>query len=351
MTPAAKKGKIILACFMLAAVGAGMLGMHGEKAAFVGGMRDGSKFISGSIFQPVYGQGWTQSDWEAEFDRMKDVGMDHLILQWTIQKDTETKEVYFRSSVYTSDAGWFVPNDHDMLNDLLTAAQNKGIDVWVGINWSDDWWAKAGTDFAWLDREAEFAVNVVRDIWNSPEGYKNKASFKGWYLPWEIDNVNYMSPVQQRHLREALKTVVSYTKTNTGKPMMISPFFADGDGQTKSQWTAMWQYLLDETEGADIDIVALQDGIGVHHASIDSIGDWLRATKAATDTNTGCQLWANIETFEEVASGVYHPAEIEKIIAQIDAESPIAEKLTCFSFNAFQSHLDSGCIQSWCFRR
>lgn len=293
--------------------------------------------ISGSIFQPVYAHSWTQSDFEAEFDRMKDVGMDHMIMQWTIQRDALTKEVYYTSALYNGTTGYFIPNNHDMLSELLTAAQNKGIDIWVGISWSDDWWTKASTDFTWLADEASFATSVIQDIWTSTAGYSSKSSFKGWYISWEIDNVNYTSSAQQLHMRDALKTIVDYAKTNTSKPVMISPFFNDSMGQTASEWRDMWTYFLDDTAGADIDIVALQDGIGVHHADTTTIDDWLIATKQATDTNTDCELWANIETFDDIGNDTYRSASIDRIFDQIDAESPYVTKMTSYSFTSYQS--------------
>lgn len=293
--------------------------------------------ISGSIVQPVYAHSFTESDWEDTFSSMKDVGMDHAILQWSIQSDASTKEVYYTSSLYNSAAGYYMPNSHDTLDDMLTAADAQGIDVWVGMNWSDDWWTKAGTDYTWLANEATFATSVINDIWHASKGYKNHTSFAGWYIPWEIDNVNYTTSTQQLHMRDGLKTIVDYLKTNTTKPVMISPFFNDSMGQSSSAWSTMWQYFLDDTTGADIDIVALQDGIGVNHASVSTIPGWLAATKTATDSSTGCQLWANIETFEDLGGDVDRPAQASRVISQIDAESPYVVKLTSYSFIQYDS--------------
>ena len=45
---------------------------------------------------------------------------------------------------------------------------------------------------------------------------------------------------------------------------MIAPFFTPKAGLSPSQWQTMWEYVL---KRSPIDVLALQDGVGVAHAT------------------------------------------------------------------------------------
>jgi len=57
----------------------------------------------GTFVQPELCEKWTESEWEREFALMKDVGMEHLILQWTADSKNMT-------TVYPSDISGFEQN-------------------------------------------------------------------------------------------------------------------------------------------------------------------------------------------------------------------------------------------------
>lgn len=293
----------------------------------------GSPIISGSFIQPGYAYSWTQGDWEEEFDYMKDLGMDHLIIQWIIDKTPYEETVYYNSGNYNVNTGYTYANNHDTLMNILSAAEVKGIDVWVGLAANDEWWSKS-TDSTWLTNEANFNNAVIDDIWNSPNNYKNMSSFKGWYSVWEIDNGTFSASVDQQKLRTALKTIVDHAHAVTGKPVMTSPYYNPTRGLDPSGWQTMWTYILDNTNGADFDVVAPQDGFGGGYITTSTVGAWLGATKAAVDTNTGCELWANVENFN---SGDLTAAPMIRVVDQINTEIQYVTKMTSFSFTHYHS--------------
>jgi hypothetical protein len=288
----------------------------------------GYPIISGSFIQLTYGDIWAQTDWEEEFDYMKDLGMDHVILQWIIDRSPSKKAVYYYSSLYNPDTGYANRNNQDTLLNVLAAAEKKGIDVWVGLAGNEEWWSY-GTDGTWLNNESTAIKNVIKDIWDSPVGYSSKSSLKGWYNVWEIENYRFKESSTQQILRTALKTIVDYAHSYTNKPIMTSPYIGKySTGLDPDGWKNMWIYLLDPSNGANFDVVAPQDHFGNH------VNTYLPAMKLAVDTNTTCELWANVETY--VPTYVYGEPTIT-MLNQVNSEIPYVRKMTSFSFLHYTS--------------
>ncbi len=288
----------------------------------------GHPIISGSFIQLSYGDIWTQADWEEEFDYMKDLGMDHVILQWIVDFSPSEKAVYYDSPLYNASTGYANRNNQDTLLNVLTAAENKGIDVWVGLAANEQWWDSA-TDQAWLTGEAQANKDVIKDIWDSPEGYKNISSFKGWYSVWEIENYRFSARADQQKLRSALKTIVDYAHSYTGKPVMTSPYIGGySTALSPSGWKDMWTYILNPGDGANFDVVAPQDSFG------NITSTYIAALKEAVDTNPGCEMWSNIETY--VPSTGYGEPTIT-MLDQVNSEIPYVSKMTSFSFLHYHS--------------
>ena len=293
----------------------------------------GSPIVSGTFIQPGYACSWTQGDWEEEFDYMKDLGMDHLIIQWIIDKTPYDEHVYYDSSSYNENTGYTYTNNHDTLMNILNAAEVKGIDVWIGLAGNDEWWSLS-TNNTWLTNEANFNNAVIDDIWNSPNNYKDKSSFKGWYIVWEIENATFDTSLEQQQLRTALKTIIDHAHSVTGKPVMTSPYYNPTRGLNPSGWQSMWTYILDNTNGADFDVVAPQDGFGGDYITTATVGAWLGAMKAAVDTNEGCELWSNVENFN---SADLTAAPMIRTVDQINTEIQYVTKMTSFSFTHYHS--------------
>lgn len=290
----------------------------------------GYPIISGSFIQLSYGDTWTQSEWEEEFDYMKDLGMDHVILQWIVDFSPSCKAVYYNSPAYNASTGYENRTNQDTLLNALTAAEKKGIDVWVGLDVNDQWWDDANAvSQTWLNNEAQADKNIIKEIWDSSVGYKNKSSFKGWYSVWEIENYRFKDRTNQEKLRTALKTVVDYAHSYTGKPIMTSPYKGGySDGLTPDGWTDMWTYILNPQDGANFDVVAPQDSFG-------NITDtYLAAMKKAVDTNPNCELWSNCETYNP-DTGAAEPTIT--MLNQLNSEIQYVSKMTSFSYLHYHS--------------
>lgn len=288
----------------------------------------GYPIVSGSFIQLSYGDIWTAEDWDRELKSMKDLGMDHIILQWIVDRSPSEPAVYYDSDIYNEASGYPCRNGDDTLMNVLTAAENNGMDVWVGLAANEEWWDKAN-DPEWLAAEAAENMRIIQEIWDSPRGYRNKASFKGWYNVWEIENYRFRYKPEQEKLRSALKTIVDYAHSYTGKPIMTSPYIGRySEGLKPDGWQDMWTYLLDPSNGACFDVVAPQDNFG------NITETYIAAMKQAVDTNPNCELWSNIETYQNPA---VNAGPTITLIKQINEENRYVRKMTSFSYLHYHS--------------
>ena len=257
---------------------------------------------------------------------MKSVKMDHVIWQWTVDSLPSRKWTYYPTSI----AGYTQHNTYDAVGTSLAEAKAKGLTVWLGLNWTDDWWSKGASDDVWLNNEFNLSKTIAQELW-SRYGATYGTTIAGFYMTMEVDNVNFQTTVLQDRMAAVYKNVADYVHTNTGKPVMIAPFFNASAGQDPAAHAAMWGRIL---ATAPVDIVAVQDGIGVGHATVANIAAWLCPLRTAIKTaRPSTQLWSDLET----NTPGYTSAPVSRVIDQLNAEKTCVDKFTTFSFNHYDS--------------
>jgi hypothetical protein len=284
----------------------------------------GAQLLDGGFFQPSLVVNWTDTRFSAEYDAMKEVAMNHVIWQWTV--DSKSKQAYYPTTL----PGFSWISSKDLVEISLKEAKKKGLKVWLGLNWSDDWFKNYANNEKWLTNEVSLSKSIVQELWRQyGDTYAN--TIAGFYLPMEVDNLNFQDEEKQKRIAKAYKEITEAIHSTTAKPVMIAPFFNQTTGQGILKYADMWGDIL---KIAPIDVIALQDGIGCGHASVSTIGKWLDAfgTKIR-EVRPATQLWSDLETFTpELAS-----APIERVISQIHAERKYVSKFTSFSFNHYDS--------------
>src|SRR5436190_2303340 len=95
-----------------------------------------TEILEGSFFQPALVINWTADNFAAEFQYMKDVKMDHVIWQWTVDSLPALKWTYYPTTM----PGFTQIAAYDAVGVSLEQAQAKKLQVWLGLNWTDDWW-------------------------------------------------------------------------------------------------------------------------------------------------------------------------------------------------------------------
>ncbi|MFD0696448.1 DUF4434 domain-containing protein [Paenibacillus sp. GCM10027628] len=280
--------------------------------------------LNGTFLQPDLADQWTDSQWNTEFQNMKDVGINQLVLQWTANSKTNT-------TVYPTTAlsGYTQNTTNDVVAKALSKGNIYGVDIYLGLQLNDDWFVKYANDNTWLTNEANIAKTLAGDLWTK---YGTNASLKGFYLSFEVDNWNFPTTTEWDRLKTFYQTVGNYIKQQSStKTLMISPFFNPAGGQTTSGWQNMWEYIL---PNSSLDIFALQDGVGAGHAVTSQLAAWFSASKTAINNALPAMLlWDDAETFNLD----FKPMDESTLIADLNAASPYVSNYLSFSFNHYIS--------------
>ncbi len=311
-------------------------------------------YLEGTFIQPEYITAWDSEQFDRHFIRYREILFDHIILQWIeSRKDNDdTAVTYYQSSL----PGRVVKKD--LLGNLLTYGRKHRIKIYIGLNTNDKWWeviSKTPREFnRWMAAETDISREIVDDIWSKYGVLQEKSEFypiAGWYSSFEVDNLNFNSSEKQNILARHYNLLNTHIKRVSGLPLMISPFFNRALDIVcgPNKWKEMWANILSQ---ADVDIIALQDGIGCRREivcedkdrtkAIKNVGKWFKATRDAIDySGRNTELWSDLETFvEEIEDGrsKFNPAPIDRIIKQIKAERRHVDKFTSFSFQAYQDY-------------
>lgn len=308
--------------------------------------------MKGTFIQPDLILNWNEAQFDKHFLNYKLLGFDHIILQWVEYKDKDTGDRY---SYYPSKIqGEIIKKD--LLTNLIRYGKMHGIDIYVGLNINDEWWRaieKTPTLFdVWWRNEADQSLKLIDDIWEQFGNQKDNDFIAGWYIVFEVDNLNFKTIEKQNILSKQYKRIAHHAREKTNLPIMISPFFNRALEKLSGpkQWEKMWINILSQ---APIDILALQDGIGCirqpqlivdedRKAAIKGVGKWFEATKEAIKrTGEKTEFWSDLETFNEYiceGKNIFKSASIERIVKQIEAEIPYVQKFTSFSFQAYQDY-------------
>jgi len=278
--------------------------------------------LRGSFLQPALGDAWTLTQWHDEVHYMRDAGLDQMVIQWTA--DSKEKTAIYPSGV----VGYTQNTEHDVVDRALDAADASGAQVYLGLQINDDWWTKYLTDKPWLKSEAKIANVFADDLWKR---YGQHGSLTGWYLGFEVDNVA-STPAEWDNLIAFYRTVGNHLhKLTPGKPIVISPFFSASADLSPAQWQTMWEYVF---KRSPIDVLALQDGVGVAHATKAQLPEWFSAVRnAIQNSRPRMQFWANTETFTSGSE----PRPIRSIANDMCAVRPYVSSYLSFSFNHYMS--------------
>lgn len=310
------------------------------------------EILKGTFIQPALIKDWNESDYDSHFEKYREIGFDHIILQWSEYKQVSTGKRYAYYPCKLPDREL----EQDLLTNLLKYGFKHNIKVYIGLNINDDWWATImqppSKFYKWMNEEVIISIKLIDDIFSrySSSGWFDAAA--GWYLPLEVDNLNFNSVEKQNILSSHYNLIINHARKTSKLPIMISPFFNRAFSMVygPKQWYKMWFNILGQV---DIDIFALQDGVGCirelpifedeeRKKAIETVGEWFKAAREAVEKTGGrTKLWADVETFTEEfvdCKRKFKAAPLERIIHQMQAERAYVEKFTSFSFQAYQDY-------------
>lgn len=189
---------------------------------------------------------WTPAQWVESFENMTRIDVRTVVVQETVYNDV----AYFSNSLGYKYWG------NDPIPKILNAAAQINATVYLGlINDHNTWFSNTTASY-----HKKLALNscvLSRELYLQ---YGTHASFGGWYIPQEIDNLRWQSKPMYRRLTSFIQQVVSCL---TGT-IIISPFFNSSIVRGEPpMYACLWNRIL-RTIRNNINIhklhVILQDG-------------------------------------------------------------------------------------------
>ncbi len=284
----------------------------------------GSKVFSSSFIQPWFIESWDYARWTDELTMLKDVGINEIIIQNTV----DTKSRY---AIYPTKIEGYTCAEKDVIYTALSAAECVGTEIRLGLGENSGWWTGNTFINSWLKSEAEINKTIACEI---NMLYGSHPFFGGWYIPYEFSQTTAVTKKQKSHLNNFYKEISSFIKRINKDDIIIAPFY-NGKLSFLCSHSGWEELLIDVLHETGIDILAMQDSIGAGFNTMEQLDKLFLYTKKAADC-LGIKLYADTETFTAVKSG-FVPAEQSRIEQQIFIESKYVEKFTAFSINHYQN--------------
>jgi hypothetical protein len=287
---------------------------------------------TGTFTQPWTVDRYTPEMWEVEFAAMQALGINLWIYQWV--GDSKNKTTIYPTRL----AGYTQSSSLDQVEVALSLGKKHGVQVFLGLVFNDEWWQKGGSDRQWLLQEAGEMKAVASELYaNYYLRYPD--TFAGWYINWEMDNyAGYNRRAKHKaNMIEALQLVSAHLEgLNPALPTSIASFFNAAGGASAQEYGQFWFDVLSQT---DVDILMLQDGIGVDHADLDELPEWYQNVCAGARA-AGKSCWSDLENFATGPDGSFIPAPSERVIKQHQIAARYVDRIVTFSFLSYMSPVD-----------
>jgi len=271
-------------------------------------------------------QNWGALEWEKDFQHMKAIGIDTVII---------IRSGYRKFLTYPSD---YLINQHgcyrppiDLVDLYLTLAEKYGISLYFGLYDSGVYW-----DTGNMQHEADLNHFVIEEVWKK---YGHRSAFKGWYLSTEISRKTKGAIEVFSSMGSACKNI------SNGLPVFISPWIdgkkavmaASGsitkaDAVSLREHEAEWDEIFHGIHQS-IDAVAFQDG----HIDYHELEDFFTVNKILADRYQ-LQCWTNAESFDRDMPIKFLPIKFEKLRLKLAAAAKAGyDKAITFEFSHFMS--------------
>ena len=274
------------------------------------GMARAAPALTGTFIQllQVHSR-WTDSDWHELVETLNSIGVREIIVQWSVLDDTA---FYSSKTIH--------PIANAPLEKLLSEADGAGLKVRLGLANQTEYWTK-------IESSPESVESYLRDLRVQSIAVagelsavaKNHASFNGWYIPEEIDDVNWRAPERRRLIVAHLAALgKELRKLSPASTIAISTF---SQGKASPEFMqGLWSEIIGKTP---IDILLFQDGFGTGKLEPDEAALYLQAARAAAEANHST-MEAVVELFRQVggppiSEGDFRatPSTIERIKEQM----------------------------------
>lgn len=271
-------------------------------------------------------QNWSRAEWRADFQAMRAIGIDTVILI----RSGHRRWMTYPSRVLHEREGCHLP-PLDLVDLFLELAEEQAMDFFFGTYDSGKYWAQGQ-----FQAEVDLNRAVVDEVWDL---YGRREAFRGWYLTQEVSR-------RTRGIIDLYATMGRHCKElSGGLPVLISPWIdgvkaVGGEGGviqreesiTLAEHEAEWGEVFEGIRGA-VDIVAFQDG----HVDFHELPAFLEVNRRLGE-KYGVRCWTNCESFDRDMPIRFPPIKWEKMLLKLEAARAAGmEKAITFEFSHFMS--------------
>nr|WP_320119907.1 DUF4434 domain-containing protein [uncultured Marinifilum sp.] len=276
--------------------------------------------ISGSfldeISHDIPSANWGREEWIKDFDAMKSVGIDTVIL---IRAGYKNKITFNSESLkkYIKPYPVYI----DLVDLFLEQAERCGMDFYFGLYDSGKYWHMGD-----YKKELDINIDLAEEVVSK---YGHRKAFKGWYASHELSVHDEVQLKLTSDLCLKLKQIKNL-------PVLMSPYVKGRmqfeDPITPEEHKQQWDRIFSELAGK-VDCVAFQDG----QVDFSELEEFSRINKKLAD-KYGIESWANIETFERGMPINFLPIDWRNLKMKMDVAQKVGvSKLITFEFSHFMS--------------
>ena len=269
------------------------------------------------ITHDIPSQNWSREDWARDFDAMKAVGIDTVILIRAGYRQQAT----FASKVLKK-AMDILPVYTDLVELFLDEAERCEMDFYFGLYDSGTYWVNKDYRTE-IDINKDFCDEVVQQ-------YGHKKAFRGWYFSHEIGRY-------EKGVMDVYEEMAAYLKKLKQQPILISPY-VQGIKQfayesiTIDDHVREWREIFKHLQG-NIDVVAFQDG----QVGYDELSEYLLIHKSLAD-EFGIDSWSNVESFDRDMPIKFPPIPFKNLRFKMEQAAKAGiEHMITFEFSHFMS--------------
>jgi hypothetical protein len=268
------------------------------------------------ITEDIPSANWGMEEWIKDFDVMKSIGIDTVIL---IRAGFRDRMLFDSKSLRS--ALPVRPAYEDLADLFLTLAEERDMELYFGLYDSGIYWRQGD-----CGREIDLNLPLTEEI---TERYGHRKAFRGWYLSHEL----YAYDEAQLRLYLSL---AEHLKKLKNIPILMSPY-VQGRKQfnqptTPEQHEKDWEILISAL-AEKMDIIAFQDG----QIEFLELPVYMEINHRLAG-KYGLQSWSNVETFERGMPIDFLPIAWPNLRYKLEVAAETGmDKLITFEFSHFLS--------------
>jgi hypothetical protein len=261
-------------------------------------------------------QNWGPEEWDLDFQAMKSVGIDTVIIIRAGYRDRAT----FNSTALRKLHPHLLTS-YDLVDTYLTLAEKYDMKLFFGTYDSGQFWISGQ-----YQKEADINRAFLDEVW---ERYGKSPAFQGWYLCHEINTFD-------EGVMRVYEQLANHMRQLRNLPVLISPYIRGikqfDDPVSLDEHINNWRKVFARVQGL-VDIVAFQDG----HVDYPVLKDYLQVN-AELAREYGLTSWSNVESFDRDMPIKFPPIGWPKLKYKIEAaQAAGVDKLITFEFSHFLS--------------